>query len=89
MQIEVQRTNQELWFSMKAVKGLSFTLNLGDFVGFIGGNGAGKSTTIKMLTGQLIPTSGTISIGEDCVANPQVAREQLGTYLSFQNCIPT
>ncbi|UTW70282.1 ATP-binding cassette domain-containing protein [Anaerobacillus sp. HL2] len=31
-------------------------------VGYIGENGAGKSTTIKMLTGILTPTSGTISV---------------------------
>ena len=67
-----------------AVKGLSFTLNPGDFVGFIGGNGAGKSTTIKMLTGQLIPTTGSIRIsGVDIVEKPQVAREKVGYVPEF------
>ena len=83
MQIEVHGLTKS-YGSVKAVKGLSFTLSPGDFVGFIGGNGAGKSTTIKMLTGQLIPTSGTILIGgEDCVANPQMAREQIGYVPEF------
>ena len=83
MQIDVRGLTKD-YGSVKAVKELSFTLNAGDFVGFIGGNGAGKSTTIKMLTGQLIPTSGTILIGgEDCVANPQVAREQIGYVPEF------
>ena len=53
----------------KRLKESSFTLNPGDFVGFIGGNGAGKSTTIKMLTGQLIPSSGSIRIGAKIVSS--------------------
>ena len=81
--IEVQGLTKS-YGSVKAVKNLSFTLNPGDFVGFIGGNGAGKSTTIKMLTGQLIPSSGSIRIGgEDCVANPQLARERIGYVPEF------
>ena len=43
-----------------ALRGLELTLNEGDFVTVIGGNGAGKSTTLKMITGILKPTSGNI-----------------------------
>ena len=83
MQIEVQGLTKR-YGSLQAVKDIGFTLNPGDFVGFIGGNGAGKSTTIKMLTGQLIPSSGSIRIGgEDCVANPQLARERIGYVPEF------
>ena len=83
MQIEVHGLTKS-YGSVQAVKGVGFTLNPGDFVGFIGGNGAGKSTTIKMLTGQLIPSSGSIRIGgEDCVANPQLARERIGYVPEF------
>ncbi len=46
----------------KAVKGISFTVQEGELVGYIGENGAGKSTTIKMLTGLLTPTSGKILV---------------------------
>ena len=45
-----------------AVNDISFTIQTGDIVGFIGANGAGKSTTIKMLTGILTPDKGTISV---------------------------
>lgn len=45
-----------------AVKNLSFTVNKGDVYGFLGQNGAGKSTTIRMLLTHIKPTSGTISI---------------------------
>lgn len=47
---------------MTAVNNISFTIPSGDIVGFIGANGAGKSTTIKMMTGILTPDYGTISI---------------------------
>jgi ABC-2 type transport system ATP-binding protein len=43
-----------------AVDGLSVRIEPGEAVGYIGANGAGKSTTIKMLTGILVPTSGRV-----------------------------
>ena len=46
----------------RAVDGISFTVEPGEVVGYIGVNGAGKSTTIKMLTGILVPTSGTVRV---------------------------
>lgn len=46
----------------KAVKNINFNIEEGELVGYIGENGAGKSTTIKMLTGLLTPTSGGIKI---------------------------
>lgn len=45
-----------------AVDDVSFTVEPGEMVGYIGVNGAGKSTTIKMLTGILMPTAGRISV---------------------------
>lgn len=47
----------------KAVEDISFTIQDGEIVGYIGSNGAGKSTTIKMMTGILNPTSG------ECLVN--------------------
>ena len=44
--------------TFEAVKDLTFEVPKGQILGFIGANGAGKSTTIKMLTGILKPTSG-------------------------------
>lgn len=46
-----------------AVKDISFTIPQGEICGYIGENGAGKSTTIKMLTGILVPTAGSVSVG--------------------------
>ncbi|MCI5645173.1 ATP-binding cassette domain-containing protein [Treponema porcinum] len=45
-----------------AVSNISFDIEEGEIVGYLGANGAGKSTTIKMMTGILTPSSGTISI---------------------------
>ncbi len=45
-----------------AIKDISFNIEEGSIVGYIGQNGAGKSTTIKILSGILIPDSGTVSI---------------------------
>ena len=45
-----------------AVDDVSFSINEGEMVGYIGSNGAGKSTTIKMMSGILTPTSGTCLI---------------------------
>jgi viologen exporter family transport system ATP-binding protein len=46
----------------EAVKGISFLVNQSEMIGYIGANGAGKSTTIKMLTGILTPTSGEVIV---------------------------
>jgi ABC-2 type transport system ATP-binding protein len=45
-----------------AVDAISFAIEPGEVVGYIGVNGAGKSTTIKMLTGILMPTSGRVEV---------------------------
>ncbi|RXJ00418.1 ATP-binding cassette domain-containing protein [Anaerobacillus alkaliphilus] len=47
---------------LAAVDNITLTVKQGEMVGYIGENGAGKSTTIKMLTGILTPTSGTIRV---------------------------
>ena len=47
---------------VRAVDGISFTVPDGEIVGYIGTNGAGKSTTIKMMCGILTPTSGSVRI---------------------------
>lgn len=46
----------------KAINGISFSIQEGEMVGYIGLNGAGKSTTIKILSGILAPTAGKVSV---------------------------
>jgi len=43
--------------TVEAVRSISFNLDDAQIVGFLGANGAGKSTTLKMITGYLAPTS--------------------------------
>lgn len=59
----------------EAVKDLSFEIPKGQILGFIGANGAGKSTTIKMLTGILKPTSGF------CRINGKIPQENRQDYV--------
>lgn len=59
---------------VKAVDGLSFDIPEGAAVGYIGANGAGKSTTIKMLTGILVPTDGDVTT---CGMQPIRQRREL------------
>ena len=65
-----------------AVDDVSFDVNHGEIFGFLGPNGSGKSTTIKMLTGLMVPTSGTASIaGVDVVRDQEGVRRRIG-YMS-------
>ncbi len=57
-----------------AVDELSLQIEAGESVGYIGANGAGKSTTIKMLVGILVPTSGTV---RTCGLEPVRGRKEL------------
>jgi len=65
-----------------AVDRVSFDVEQGEIFGFLGANGAGKSTTIRMLCGLLKPTSGTASVGGiDVGANPEGVKQRIG-YMS-------
>lgn len=62
-----------------AVRDISFAVAEGETVGFLGANGAGKSTTMRMLTGFIPPTSGSAHIaGHDVQTDPLDARRHLG-----------
>jgi len=64
---------------IKAVKSINFELNNGEIVGFLGANGAGKSTTLKVMTGYLTPTSGNVYVNElDIQTNTLEIQKQIG-----------
>ena len=58
----IQSLFHPVYVCKKAVKNINFSIEKGESVGYIGMNGAGKSTTIKMLSGVLTPTSGRITV---------------------------
>lgn len=62
-----------------AVKSISFAVRKGEIFGLLGANGAGKSTTFRMLCGLLPPTSGTLRVaGMDLRSAPAAARARIG-----------
>ena len=65
-----------------AVNDVSFDVRQGEIFGFLGSNGAGKSTTIRMLCGLLRPTSGTAMVGGiDVTRDPEGVKRRIG-YMS-------
>ena len=62
-----------------ALDNLNLRIEPGEFFAFLGPNAAGKTTTIKLLTGLLSPTSGTATIcGYDIQKNPLEAKRRIG-----------
>ena len=62
-----------------AVDKISFTIRYGEIFGYLGANGAGKSTTIRMLCGILAPTSGTARVaGIDINSDPEEVKKKIG-----------
>ncbi|HHY89183.1 MAG TPA: ABC transporter ATP-binding protein [Chloroflexi bacterium] len=68
--------------SLKAVDGMTFEVPAGTVFGFLGPNGSGKTTTIRLLLGLLKPTAGSARVlGFDVASQPDRVREQCGALL--------
>ena len=67
--------------SITAVNDVSFRVMPGEVVGFLGANGAGKSTTMRLLTGSLLADSGKAQLNGHNIANNRQAAQQLIGYL--------
>jgi gliding motility-associated transport system ATP-binding protein len=67
------------WYGpRRAVNDVSFAVEHGEIVGLLGPNGSGKSTIFRMLTGYLVPTSGSIEVdGHDVVADSLAVRRAI------------
>lgn len=73
-----------------AVNGIDIQVEAGYAFGFLGSNGAGKSTTIKMLTTLIQPTRGKLDIlGIDALRNPLKVRDRIGVVLQQPSYEPT
>ena len=76
--IEV-RSLTRLYGNTLAVEDVSFTIGNHEIVGLLGHNGAGKTTIMKMLSGYLEPSSGTVHIDGKCLSeNARAAQQHLG-----------
>ena len=79
--VEVSRLGKRFG-DFKAVDDVSFTVGEGEVFGFLGSNGAGKSTTIRVLCGLLAPTSGSARVlGVDVARDPEGVKRRIG-YMS-------
>lgn len=68
--------------SVEALRGLDLQINQGEIFGLVGPDGAGKTTTMRILAGVLRPSSGAAVVdGVDVVHNPESAKEHVG-YMS-------
>lgn len=86
--IKVQHISKHFG-SLKAVDDLSFEVQAGQVFGFLGQNGSGKSTTIRMLLSLIHPTSGSIEIfGKPIEKNRATILEQVGAIIERPDLYP-
>lgn len=80
--IQVQGLTKKFGHQFTAVNDLSFSVNKGDVYGFLGQNGAGKSTTIRMLLSLIEPTAGQIQIfGLPLATNRSAIMKKVGAVI--------
>ena len=86
--IQVQNLSKHFG-NLKAVDQLSFSVNAGEVFGFLGQNGSGKSTTIRMLLSLIHPTSGHIELfGKSMEANRNEILEEVGAIIERPDLYP-
>ena len=74
--------------SFTAVSDVTMTVRRGEYMGLLGPNGAGKSTMLKVVTGMIRPTSGTVLVnGIDCRKHRR-AMETVGCVIETPECYP-
>ena len=77
--LDIKHLSKTYANGVQALKGIDLTINTGDFFALLGANGAGKSTTIGLITSLINKTSGSISIhGHDLEKDPEQAKACLG-----------
>src|SRR5262245_55171689 len=86
--LEVQHLSKR-FHGIAAVNDVSFVVRRGEILGYLGPNGSGKTTTVKMLTGLLDPSGGVVLLNGRDIANDLVAfRRRLGYVPEEPNLYP-
>ena len=76
--LTLDRVSRDL-VGRRVVRDLTFALAKGEVLGLLGVNGAGKSTTLRMIAGVLAPTTGKVLVdGKDLGEEPELARRRIG-----------
>ena len=78
----------------KAIDNITFKVEEGEFVGIVGPNGSGKTTTLKILSGLMLPSNGTVTLnGIDVTQNPSDALNCVGCVIGtpelYHNATPS
>jgi ABC-2 type transport system ATP-binding protein len=83
--VQVDRLEKH-YGAVRAVDGISFSIDSGEIFGLLGHNGAGKTTTIRMLTGRTKPTAGRATVaGFDVVAEREQIKPLINLVFEDQN----
>ena len=85
MNIEIKDLHHTYPAGVKALNGISLTIETGEQVAIVGQNGAGKTTLVKHMNGLLQPTSGSVLIGDWDTSKHQVAKLASRVGYVFQN----
>lgn len=83
--VEVQDLHYTYPGSTRALQGVSFRIEHGGAVGIVGANGAGKSTLLQHLNGYLVPTQGTVRIGDYPLTKETVRQVRRTVGMVFQD----
>ena len=83
--IELQDVHYSYPDGTRALNGISFQILHGDSVGLVGANGAGKSTLLLQMNGTLLPTKGSVRIGETVLSKKTVREIRKRIGLVFQD----
>jgi len=76
--IEVKNLEKS-YAGVRALNGVSFSVRAGEIIGLLGPNGAGKTTIMKILTGYLHPSAGTVTVGGyDVLEQTEAVQEMIG-----------
>src|SRR5207237_8955186 len=83
MFLELQQLRKTYPDGTEAVKGIDLSIDPGEFIVLLGPSGCGKTTTLRMIAGLELPTSGTISLAGEDVTFRKPSQRDVGFVFQF------